>query len=121
MSQSNTNGKSAHVRLVFRHQFDERAAFEAEARGYCGFACVEFDDGRCFPVVFYDPVRLAQDLATETESGRPFIGEPGLIVVADVTLANMELAVAKLTRESFFDAFHPLEAGFKAPVNSQSI
>ena len=110
MSNSNLNGKQAAPRLVFNGGFDERAAFEAEARGYCAGVSVEFEDGRRFPVVFYDPVRLAQDLQDETEAGYPFISEPGLIIVADVTRANMEAAVAKLTRESFFDSFVPLDA-----------
>ena len=49
-------------RLKFAYPFDDRAAFEAENRGYWGHSYVEFSNGRKCPVVFYDAVRLAQDL-----------------------------------------------------------
>jgi hypothetical protein len=56
------------------------------------------------PVFFYDTVRLSQDLEEETKSGRPFIAEKGMIVVNDVTLANMMGAIRWLAKHGFFDS-----------------
>ena len=90
--------------LVFEFEFDEKTAFEAEARGYWGHSKVRLEDGSLCPVVFYDPVRLAQDLEEESLQGRPFLAEKGLIVVKDVTLANMRRAVEELNKEGFFES-----------------
>ena len=90
--------------LSFRCPFGEREAYEAEARGYLGHAVVELETGQV-PVVFYDVVRLQQDLEEEGAAGRAFLAEPGLIVVESVTKTNMEAAVARLHEESFFDSF----------------
>src|SRR5262249_36571587 len=49
-------------RLAFRYPFDEAAASDAESRGYLSYAFVESRNGTRYPVVFYDPVRLQQDL-----------------------------------------------------------
>jgi hypothetical protein len=92
-------------KLVFEEAFDERRAFEATARGYLGDTVVELPDGTCYAVVFYDPVRLQQDLEEELAQGNPYIAEPGMIVVPEVTLGNMEQAVANLYREGFFSSF----------------
>ncbi len=92
-------------RLVFKYPFDEAAAYDAEARGYLAYASVELSDGRRYPVVFYDPVRLQQDLEVEADEGRAFIAEPGMIVVPEVTLARMQDAVERLFQAGFFDPF----------------
>lgn len=97
--------ESSIPKLVFTHPFDEREAFEAEARGYLGHVIVELADGARIPVVFYEPVRLGQDLEEEAKFGNPFIAEPGMIVVEAITLDNMEEAVGKLFQEGFFDSF----------------
>ncbi len=91
-------------RLVFKYPFDEAAAYDAEARGYLAYASVELSDGTRYPVVFYDPVRLQQDLEVEVGEGRAFIAEPGLIIVPEVTLARMQAAVEHLSRIGFFEA-----------------
>ena len=95
-------------RLVFAYEFDEQAAYEAEGRGYLSHAFVELCDGSRYPVVFYDPVRLQQDLDDEVAAGNPFIAEPGMVVVPDVTLENMKKAVTKLFQEGFFSNFRPI-------------
>jgi hypothetical protein len=91
-------------RLIFKYPFDEAAAYDAEARGYLAYAAVEMNDGTRYPVVFYDPVRLQQDLLVEAEQGRAFIAEPGMIVVPEVTLARMQDAIARLFQNGFFDS-----------------
>lgn len=97
-------------KLVFEsYEFDERTAYEAVARGYLGNVQVELPNGSRYPVLFYDPVRLQQDLETEVdELGNPFISDPGMIVVTSVTLENMQKAVSKLYQERYFSYFQPL-------------
>ncbi len=56
-------------RLVFKYPFDEAAAYDAEARGYLAYSSVELSNGTRYPVVFYDPVRLQQDLEVEVVEG----------------------------------------------------
>ena len=94
---------AAKVKLIFDVEFDERVAYEAEARGWFSGAHVELDDGRIHPVEFYSPIRLGQDLDVEAENGRPFIAEKGLIVLKGVTRENMEAAVEYLASVGFFD------------------
>jgi hypothetical protein len=91
-------------RLVFKYPFDEAAAYDAEARGYLAYVAVELDNGTRYPVVFYDPVRLQQDLEVETGEGRAFIAEPGMIVVPEVTLARMQDAIERLFQNGYFDS-----------------
>ena len=91
-------------RLVFKYPFDEAAAYDAEARGYLAYAVVELNNGTRYPVVFYDPVRLQQDLEVEAREGRAFIAEPGMIVVPEVTLARMQDAIDRLSQDGFFDS-----------------
>jgi hypothetical protein len=92
-------------KLVFRHPFDAMAAHDAEVRGYLGYAAVELKDGKRYPVVFYDPIRLQQDLEVETGEGRAFIAEPGMIVIPVVTLVRMQEAVLRLCQIGFFNSF----------------
>lgn len=94
-------------KLTFAHPFDEREAYEAEARGFLAYAAVQMPSGAVIPIVFWDAVRLQQDLEEEVASGRPFIAEPGMIVLESVTLSNMEQAVRKLFEQGFFDCFQP--------------
>ena len=91
-------------RIVFKYPFDERAAHDAESRGFIGYAAVDLGDGRKYPVVFYDPVRLQQDLEVETGEGRAYIAEPGMIVVPEITLARMQDAIVHLYQIGFFDS-----------------
>jgi hypothetical protein len=97
-----TTGHPAFARLVFAFDFDELAAFEIEAKGWCGAVQVELDDGTRHPACFYDVVRLSQTLDDDCASGRSFLAEPGLIIVPSVTLAHMEAAARTLAGEGFF-------------------
>lgn len=86
-------------RLVFDGQFDEREAAESEAKGYRSNVWAELANGDRYEIVFYDAVRLAQDLADEN-----CIAEPGLIVVESVTQGNMQAAIERLAEEGYFDS-----------------
>jgi len=94
-------------RLVFEGSFDQREAAECQARGYRSHVSAELADGERFPLVFYDPVRLTQDLESEVESGSPCLAEPGLIVLEEVTREKMQAAVNRLAEEGYFDALRP--------------
>lgn len=91
------------VKLCFDYEFDEQIAAETADRGYWGHSHVELANGVTRPVVFYDAVRLQQDLEEESSQGKPFIAEKGLIVLKDVTRENMETAIQNLVDEGYFD------------------
>lgn len=96
------------MRLHFKHGFDSAQQADAEARGWLGDVIAESHDGRRYPVVFWDAVRLAQDLEAEQQFDRPFIADPGMIVLPLVTMANMQAAVDRLELEHFFDRLLPV-------------
>jgi hypothetical protein len=90
------------ARLIFEHGFGERDEIETPMRGYRSHVWVELTDGSKHPVTFFDGVRLKQELDQEAASGRPFVAEPGLIVLTEVTLETMEHAARTLADEGFF-------------------
>ena len=96
------------IKLIFHFPFDERAADEARARGYLSHVSVEVEDGSQYAVFFYDPVRLGQDLEEMTKHGSPCIGDPGMIVVPEVTMDYMNKAIAILAEQSFFSYFRQI-------------
>ena len=74
-------------------------------------ATVELADGTRYPVFFYDPVRLRQDLDADASQGRPYAAEPGMIVLPAVTRAAIRQAVEQLVEDGFFRHLKPLPAG----------
>jgi hypothetical protein len=97
-----------HPRLHFDSYFEERA-WEVSAKGYYGNLVVELEDGLRYAVFFYDPVRLAQDLQMETENGRPYIAEQGMVVIPEISETNMRLAVQKLHGDGWFNHLRPIQ------------
>ena len=95
------------ARLVFEYGFNEQDAYDAEGRGYLSHVTVDLGDGGLYPVVFYDAVRLQQDIDEEAKFGTPYLATPGMIVLAKVTLENMEKAVLDLYRSGFFARLVP--------------
>lgn len=96
------------ITFHFPHDFDERAESEMEARGHLWGGEVELADGRRYPVTFFDPVRLTQDLESMTANGEPAFIEPGLIVVMEVTREAIARTLPELVRQRFFDHMRPL-------------
>ena len=90
-------------RVVFHPSHDARSKEEMTDRGYVSHVYVVTKGERYFPVFFYDPLRLGQDLNQEIKLGRPFIAEPGMIVVPEVTLEAMTKAVEALYADGYFD------------------
>ena len=102
MSISTTTAK-----VVFAPCVTEREILEARDRGYLSHVMVKVDD-HLYPIYFYDPVRLRQDLEESAKHGSPILAEPGMIVLPEITLDAMENAVQLLCQQGFFDHFVPL-------------
>jgi hypothetical protein len=97
-----------HPRLIFREPFDELTAWEALSKGWYSGVTVELPDGTRYVVFFYDSVRLAQDLEAECACGHPYLAEPGLIVVPEITEEAMRTAVRGLFEQGWFRHLRPL-------------
>lgn len=82
--------------LVLPEWVDDIHAGEVEAKGVLRGAVLKLD-GRSLDLVFYDPVRLAQDVLEEHRAGRVFFYEERLVVVPSVTRAHMESAAGEIT------------------------
>jgi hypothetical protein len=96
--------------IHFPEGFDDRAEWEAESRGWLQGVTIELADGARYPALFYDPVRLSQDLDAEASLGRPYLAEPGMIVLPQVTRAAMTEAVRQLVESGFFNHLRPVPA-----------
>jgi hypothetical protein len=88
------------VRLIFDYGFEPE---DTVLRGYRTHVWAELDDGSRHPMTFYNMTRLRQTLDDERGQGKPFFSEPGLVVVDEVTLDNMEAAARELAEQGFFD------------------
>ncbi len=97
--------------LLFDYDFDERAQYQAHARGYLSHVRVQLTDGRRYSVIFYDHVRLGQDLEEEVKLGNGFVADPGMIVLDELTLGKMQRTVNRLELEKFFDGLVPIGDG----------
>jgi hypothetical protein len=89
--------------VIFPEWYDERAAFEAPAKGYLRDVEVHLEDGSRYKLFFIDPVRLQQDLEEETRCGRPYYAEPGMVIVPEVTTESIRSVATALWREGFFN------------------
>lgn len=74
-------------------------AWEVQAKGFFWLGVVSVGDAS-FEVTFYEPVRLAQDIAAELESDRLFVAKR-LLVVPEVTLQHMTDAVDQAPSDFF--------------------
>ena len=67
-----------------------------DAKGWCSGSRLVVA-GKRYPLTFYDPVRLSQEIENKLEDG-DFFFEPNLVIVKQVTRANMERAVDELVQ-----------------------
>lgn len=81
--------------LVFPPHYEEYA-WEAETKGWLRGTVAVFK-GRKYRIEFYDPTRLAQDIASELSHKRVFL-ERNLLVIPAVTRANIEAAIADIAK-----------------------
>jgi hypothetical protein len=102
------NTQAISFTLIFPEWYDERAEFEHSAKGYLPDVEVSLADGSRHRLYFYDTVRLGQDLEEYARTGKPYLGEPGLVVVPEVTREYIHKAVAGLLQEGFFQGLKPL-------------
>lgn len=94
-------------RLVFPDGFTERDEWEMERKGFV-YAFLECEDGCRYPVMFIDPVRLAQEVETTLQSGQPYYHEVGLVVVPEVTIAAITKAIPPLLDEGILERHVPV-------------
>ena len=92
----------------FPEDFDDRAEWEMTDKGYLNGSTVELADGRKFAVFFFDPVRLRQELEMNCRDREPYLTEPGLVVVPEVTREVIHQAIEGLVREGYFETQKPL-------------
>ena len=84
--------------LVLPADFQEYA-WDVEDKGFFWLASALIE-GTHFPLTFYDPVRLQQDVLAELESGRPFTATR-LLVIDTVTVDAMRTALLEAPDELF--------------------
>jgi hypothetical protein len=68
------------------------------AKGWRCYVYLTNNKQEYWPLFFYDPVRLTQDIETDG-----YIAELGMIVINEVTLDNMIKTVKKLLGAEFFN------------------
>jgi hypothetical protein len=90
----------------FPYYFDERE-WEVTAKGWFSDLLVEYG-GRVYRPVFYDPTRLAQEVADEVTSARGYFIEQNLVVVQAVDRSNIVAALDGLC-ERHFETLVPIE------------
>ena len=90
----------------FPEWYDERGEWEAESKGWLPGVRVDLPTGLSYPLFFYDPVRLTQDL--QSDASHDVIAEPGLVVIPEVTRTNIIRAIEKLVGNGYFDRLKPL-------------
>lgn len=86
--------------LVLPEDFEDYA-WEIESKGVFWDVRLRYG-GREYPLTFYEPRRLAQDVADQLEE-RPIFFERNIVVVRKITRAAMDLAVQELIRERRID------------------
>ncbi len=95
-------------RVEFPEGF-ESYAWEVEVKGWLQ-GVVAIIDGRRYPLTFYDPTRLSQDVKDEVSRGVAFF-EPNLIVVRSVTREQIESSVAEIVASGRYKALTPRRPG----------
>jgi hypothetical protein len=93
-------------RLVFPEGFTDRDAREMERKGFV-YAFLECEDGRRYPVMFIDPVRLAQEIEATLQSGQPYYYEFGPIVVPEVTIPALTQIIPHLVEDGCLERHLP--------------
>jgi hypothetical protein len=72
----------------------EEYAWEVEIKGWFEGAVLTFQ-GKKYRLLFYDPVRVGQEIQSSIEREGAFF-DPNLVVVPSVTRSNMQRAAARL-------------------------
>ena|SRR5579872_6206202 len=94
--------------VVFPEWYDARLEHETPSKGYLSDVEVRLEDGSRYRLYFIDPVRLAQNLEDDSQAGRAYYAEPGLVVVPEVTTQAVRAAVSGLFTDGFFRQLKPV-------------
>lgn len=90
-------------RLVFEHDVDEN---DLAPQGFRGDIRIEFPNGDSFPVYFYEPQAVQEELTARAKWGfGHFVSEPGLVIIPEITLSNIKTVVAELIEIGHFTHF----------------
>jgi hypothetical protein len=93
-------------RLVFAYELDD--GYGIAPRGFRTDVSLELRDGVAYPVAFYEPVALCEELQSRVKWGfGRFVAEPGLVVVPEISVANMRAAVSELIDIGYFAHLKP--------------
>jgi hypothetical protein len=76
---------------------------DTPARGWLEVTVRATDGKTRYRLAFYDAVRLKQTLDDYAEQGKVHYAEPNLVLLTEVSTANVQKAVAELAREGYFD------------------
>jgi len=91
--------------LILPEDFDDYA-WEVESKGVFWDVRLRYG-GREFPLTFYEPHRLTQDVADQLEDSS-FFFEQNLVIVRKVTREAMELAAQELVRAQRIDGLRSI-------------
>jgi hypothetical protein len=94
-------------RLGLPEGFTDRDEWEMERKGFV-YAFLECEDGLRYPVMFIDPVRLAQDIEAPLQSGQSYYYEFGQVVVPEVTIPALTKIIPHLVEEGYLERHQPL-------------
>jgi hypothetical protein len=94
-------------RLVFPEGFTDRDEWEMERKGFV-YAFLECADGYRYPIMFIDPVRLAQDIEATLQSGQSYYYEFGQVIVPEVTIPAITRIIPFLVEEGYLERHLPL-------------
>ena len=86
----------------FPEGYNAQREHETPWRGYLSDVVVELGDGSRYRLFFMDPVRLQQELADQVQQGQPYLAEPNLVVLPEVTTAAIHKAVEQLVEDHYF-------------------
>lgn len=90
------------IELILPAGCDHETMLDVQDRGVLEGVFAKFSDGAKYELSFYTPERVAFELRLGLEHGYCCIGGPGLVVINQVTAAQMEEAVLSLEKEGFF-------------------
>jgi hypothetical protein len=94
--------------IIFPEGYDDQAEYEAPFKGYLQEVVVQLDDGFRFQLSFFNPVRLGQDLEAAAKLGRPYLAEPNLVVLPEVTTESIKRGVQGMWEDGFFKHLKPI-------------
>ncbi len=89
------------MKIKYPIEWDSYSEYEIECKGWLPGVELMLND-QIYQLTFYDPVRLAQDLADDIQSGKIAIVEKGLMVIPSITKENIIRAINQAVEEGYF-------------------